>query len=454
MTAAPSPSPRASYNPFRPLVVHRNFRIFLAGQTLSLVGTWMQSIGEGWLALELSNRPLIVGLVAAAASFPVLVLSLYGGVVADRVDKLRLVKIAQSLLLVQASVLWWLTYTHRLTIPLLVGLALVNGIVSSFEIPARQSFIVELVGREDLVDAIALNSGGFNLARVIGPSIAAVVIGTLGIPWCFGLNALSYLAVLGGLFMIRLPKWERIISTLSPWEGMKEGFLFIRNTPVVFTLVQVVAINAIFALPFLAMMPVFARDVVRTGASGYGFLLACVGVGAFAGALALASLGRRIRRGPAVYHVDVRVWRLARRVLILTLGRARRDHPGRLGTSDAPHRLARQRSHASLRTRRAPRTRGLGLRLHLRRPRPHRRIHCRSHRGCARRSMGNRRRCGCCPRLRRLGLRSAPGAACGLTQRYERSFESHANDSGADHHPATKTPPHSIDPRIHSGTPT
>ena len=257
----------------------------------------MQSIGEGWLALELSNRPLIVGLVSAAASFPVLVLSLYGGVIADRVDKLRLVKIAQSLLLVQASVLWWLTITHRLTIPLLVGLALVNGIVSSFEIPARQSFIVELVGREDLVDAIALNSGGFNLARVIGPSIAAVVIGTLGIPWCFGLNALSYFAVLGGLFMIRLPKWVRVVPTQSPWEGMKEGFRYIRNTPVVFTLVQVVAVNAIFALPFLAMMPVFARDVVRTGASGYGFLLACVGVGAFAGALALASLGRRIRRG-------------------------------------------------------------------------------------------------------------------------------------------------------------
>ena len=162
-----------SVNPLRPLIAHRNFRIFWGGQTLSLVGTWMQTVAQGWLALELSNSAFVVGVVSAAQSFPVLVLSLYGGVVADRHDKLRLVRVAQSLLLLQAALLWWFTRSGHLTIGWLVVLATANGVVSAFEIPARQSFIVELVGRDDLVDAIALNSGGFNLARIVGPSIAA-----------------------------------------------------------------------------------------------------------------------------------------------------------------------------------------------------------------------------------------------------------------------------------------
>ncbi len=286
----------ARSNPFRPLV-HRNFRIFWSGQTLSLIGTWMQSVGEGWLALQLSNSALIVGVVAGASSLPVLILSLYGGVVADRNDKLKLVRIAQSLLLVQASVLWWFTASNHLTIHWLIILATANGIISAFEIPARQSFIVELVGREDLVDAISLNSAGFNLARVIGPSIAAIVIGTLGAKWCFALNSMSYLAVLAGLFMIRVPAWQRAAFTASPLQGMLEGFRYMRDTPLVNVLVRVVAIYAVFGMPFLAMMPVVARNVLHAGASGYGVLLTCVGIGALTGALSLAALGQKIARG-------------------------------------------------------------------------------------------------------------------------------------------------------------
>ena len=257
----------------------------------------MQTIAEGWLALQLSNSAFIVGVAAAASSFPILVLSLYGGVVADRNDKLKVVKIAQSLLLVQASVFFWMVVTHRLTIEWLIGLALVNGIISSFEIPARQSFIVELVGREDLVDAIALNSAGFNIARIVGPSIAAVVIGTLGLAWCFGLNALSYFAVLAGLFMIRVPAWERNANAGSSLEGLAEGFRYIRDNPLVFVLIRMVAVYAIFGLPFLAMMPVVARNVVHTGATGYGLLLASVGIGALFGAMTQAWLGQRYSRG-------------------------------------------------------------------------------------------------------------------------------------------------------------
>jgi MFS family permease len=257
----------------------------------------MQSVGEGWLALQLSNSALLVGVVAGASALPVLLLSLYGGVVADRNDKLMVVRIAQSLLLVQASVLWWFTASGHLTIHWLILLATINGTISAFEIPARQSFIVELVGREDLVDAIALNSAGFNLARVIGPSIAAIVIGTLGAKWCFALNSMSYLAVLAGLFMINVPAWQRVDTGISPVEGLFEGFRYMRDAPLIRVLVRVVGVTAVFGMPFLAMMPVVARNVVHSGAGGYGVLLACVGLGALAGALSLAALGQRIARG-------------------------------------------------------------------------------------------------------------------------------------------------------------
>lgn len=286
----------ARTNPFRPLI-HRNFRIFWGGQTLSLIGTWMQSVGEGWLALQLSNSALMVGIVAGASSLPILLLSLYGGVVADRHDKLKLVRIAQTLLLLEASTLWWFTASNHLTITWLILLATVNGTISAFEIPARQSFIVELVGREDLVDAIALNSAGFNLARVIGPSIAAIVIGTLGAKWCFALNSLSYLAVLAGLFMINVPAWQRVDTGTSPVEGLLEGFRYMRNAPLIRAIVRVLGVTAIFGMPFLAMMPVVARNVLHSGAGGYGTLLACVGLGALMGALSLAGLGQRIPRG-------------------------------------------------------------------------------------------------------------------------------------------------------------
>lgn len=307
-------------NPFRPLK-HRNFRIFWSGQTLSQMGTWMQSVGEGWLALQLSNSALLVGVVAGASSLPVLLLSLYGGVVADRNDKLRLVRIAQALLLVEASVLWWFTVSHHLTIHWLIVLATINGTISAFEIPARQSFIVELVGREDLVDAIALNSAGFNLARVIGPSIAAIVIGTLGAAWCFALNSMSYLAVLAGLFMIRVPKWQRVDTGISPVRGLIEGFQYMRETALVNVLVRVVGVAAIFGIAFIAMMPVVARDVLHSGASGYGILLACVGLGALIGALSLAGLGHVIPRGQLFiwstygFAVGLMIFAMTRRLL-------------------------------------------------------------------------------------------------------------------------------------------
>ncbi|MFN2636408.1 MAG: MFS transporter [Gemmatimonadaceae bacterium] len=299
MSSAPrlTPQARRSINPFRTLQLHRNFRLFWTGQTVSLIGTWMQQVGQGWLALELTNSAFLVGVVSAAGSFPVLLLSLYGGVIADRRSKLRIVIVCQSLLLVEAAALWWFTWTGRIGVEWLLVLTTLGGVISAFEIPARQALVVELVSREDLVEAIALNSGGFNLARIIGPSIAAIILAKFGLAWCFGINAISYFAVLGSLALIRLPRWTPVQNLVSPFEQLKHGLDYIRSSRSVSGLMGVIAIYSIFGFQYLTMMPVVARDVLHTGASGYGLLLTFVGIGALTGALSLAAVGGRMRRG-------------------------------------------------------------------------------------------------------------------------------------------------------------
>jgi MFS family permease len=286
----------SSFNPFQTLFRHRNFRLIWFGQTVSLIGTWMQSMAQGWLALELSNSAFLVGLVAASASLPVLLLSLHAGVLVDRTNKLRMVIIGQALLGVQAVAIWWFTWSGHMTIGWLLILAVASGVFNAFEIPARQSLIIELVGREDLPGAIALNSSGFNIARVVGPSIGAVVIASMGLSWCFGINALSYIAVLAGLFLITLPAWVPPERTASPLEGIREGMVYIRRTPAMWALMKIVTVYSIFGVPYLTMMPVVARDQLGLGAGGYGALLACVGIGGVAGALSLAAIGDRFDR--------------------------------------------------------------------------------------------------------------------------------------------------------------
>ena len=306
-TRAPTPASSAvltpaasaavpSLNPFQTLQRHRNFRIFWAGQTTSLIGTWMQTMAQGWLALELSNSPFIVGLVASAGSFPVLLFSLHAGVVADRTEKLRLVKLGQIAFGIQATLLWWFTWSKHITIGWLLALATANGVINAFEIPARQSFVVELVGRDDLPGAIALNSSGFNIARVVGPSIGGAIIAGLGLAWCFGINALSYIAVIGGLMMIKLPAWTPPEHLASPFEGIREGIRFMRDTPAIAALMRYVAVYSILGVPYLTLMPVVARDQLGLQAGGYGALLACVGVGGVSGALWLAAVGDRYDR--------------------------------------------------------------------------------------------------------------------------------------------------------------
>jgi len=290
-------TPARSFNPFRVLQVHRNFRIFWIGQTLSLIGSWMQSMAQGWLALELSNSALMVGVVASAGSLPILVFSLHAGVLVDRHDKLKIVKVCQTLLLVEATVLWWLTWSGHITIGWLIALAAINGAIGAVEIPARQAMQVDLVGRADLRDAIALNSSGFNLARIIGPTIAAVVIASAGLAWCFGVNAISYLAVLVGLMMIRLPAAERNTRESSPWFEIRQGIRYMTGTKEVAVLMTLVTAYSVLGVPYLTLMPVIARDMLGLTAAGYGTMLIMVGIGGLAGALFLAGPGQHMSRG-------------------------------------------------------------------------------------------------------------------------------------------------------------
>lgn len=286
-----------SFNPFRVLAVHRNFRLFWIGQTVSLVGSWMQAMAQGWLALELSNSALLVGAVASAGSLPVLLFSLHAGVLVDRYDKLKLVTFCQVLLLVEATVLWWMTWAGHITIEWLLALAAINGAIGAVEIPARQAMQVDLVGRDDLRDAIALNSSGFNLARIVGPSIAALVIASAGLAWCFGLNALSYLAVLIGLLLIRLPRTEPKPRVASPWQEIKQGIRYMTGTKEVAVLMSLVTAYSVLGVPYLTLMPVVARDLLGLNATGYGTMLIFVGIGGLSGALFLAGPGQRFPRG-------------------------------------------------------------------------------------------------------------------------------------------------------------
>lgn len=292
-------SATTSLNPFRTLVRYRNFRIFWTGQSISLIGSWMQQVAVGWLALELSNDAFIVGLVAAAGTLPVLLLSMPGGLVADRNDKLKVIRIAQTLMLCEATALWWLAWTGHLTIGWLIALASIGGTLAAFEIPARQALWVHLVDRQDLPKAIGLNSMSFNLARVLGPTVAAVIIAKLGIAWTFGINALSFVAVLIGLAMISIPPEVRDLdgARKSALEGILDAFRFVRATRPLPALMLVAMTFSVLGVPVITLLPVVARDLLGLGAEGYGALMASLGIGAMAGALAIAATGGGARRG-------------------------------------------------------------------------------------------------------------------------------------------------------------
>jgi MFS family permease len=257
----------------------------------------MQSTAQGWLVLELTDSPLKLGVVTAVASTPTFLFTLYAGAVADRSDKRRIILWANVVALFAAVALGVLTQTALVTYPMVLALAFVLGTAQAFEIPTRQSFFVELVGKEDLPNAIALNSMQFSGTRIVGPAIAGWMIGAAGTAACFFANGVSYVFVIASLLGMRLPPFRAPERREGTLENIREGLAYIRSVRAVRTLVWLIAAFSVLGFPYVMLMPVFARDVLHVGAKGLGALLAATGLGALVGGLALAALGRGVRRG-------------------------------------------------------------------------------------------------------------------------------------------------------------
>lgn len=287
---APGPSPFAALG-------HRNFRVFFAGYIVSLVGVWMHRVAQSWLVLDLTDSAFYVGLVEALGSLPVLLFALYAGAVADRISKRRLVIRTQAAAMIIAFALAAIVLTGAVRVWHVLLLAGLLGVATAFDIPARQSFFAELVGKRDLMNAIAMNSAAFNASRVIGPAVAGLVIAAVGVGICFLINAVSYVAVLVALLAMRLPPFHPPAVTASTWSRIRDGIRYVTTDRRTRVLMGNIAVLSLFGFPFAVLMPVMARDVLGGGAEAYGWMTAAVGVGAMSGALGLAAFGHKVPRG-------------------------------------------------------------------------------------------------------------------------------------------------------------
>ncbi len=288
-------APRASAAPPRRRALgalrHRNYRLFFGGQLVSMVGTWMQSIAQPWLVLQLTHSALLVGLVLAMQNLPMLLAGPFGGLVADRFPKRRVLQATQAAFMVPALFLFAITYWHVATYPLVLAGALVWGVIQVIDVPTRHAFAIEMVGREDLLNAIALNSSIWNTAAVVGPSVAGLLIALVGVPFCFLINGCSYVAVILGLGLMRnLPSLLPDRDRQRMFERIVEGARYVRCDPVVFSMLLVAGVFSLFAMNRLTLIPLFADQVLHTGAAGFGFLMGAQGLGAMTGALTLALL--------------------------------------------------------------------------------------------------------------------------------------------------------------------
>ena len=267
---------------------HRNFQLFFSGQLISLIGTWMQSVAQSWLVYRLTGSSVLLGTVAFAGQIPVLLLAPIGGTLADRHNRHRIVIATQISAMALASILAVLTLTGRIQVWHIAVMGALLGVVNAFDIPARQSFLVEMVGKEDLMNAIALNSSMFNGARVIGPAVAGILVAWIGEGWCFFANAVSYLAVIAGLMMMRLGPRRTPDRTVSALESIIEGFRYARRTGPIRALLLLVGLVSLVGMPYTVLMPVFADAILHGGAKGLGILMGATGLGALCGALTLA----------------------------------------------------------------------------------------------------------------------------------------------------------------------
>ena len=274
-------------------LAHRDFRLFWSGQLVSLVGTWMQSVGQAWLVLQLTDSPFRLGLVSTLQFLPILLFSLVTGAVADRLPKRRLILGTQAALALQALTLAALVFTGHVRYWHVAVLAFLYGCGNVLDMPARQSFVVELAGREDLVNAIALNSAAFNTARIVGPAAAGLLIARVGVAPAFLLNGLSFLVVIGALLAVRAEGRPRPRPPGTVLAEAGAGVRYALATPRVAMVLGLVFVVSLCVFNFNVFVPLFARDALGAGATEFGFLMSAVGFGAVTGALALATLGGR-----------------------------------------------------------------------------------------------------------------------------------------------------------------
>jgi MFS family permease len=296
---------------------YRNFQLFFAGQLISLIGTWMQTVAQSWLVYRLTGSSVLLGLVSFSSQIPVFIFSIAGGIAADRMSRRRVVIATQTASMLLALALAFLTLSHRIQIWHLFVLSALLGVVNSFDIPARQAFIMDMVGRGDLINAIALNSAMFNASRILGPAVAGILVASIGEGWCFFANAVSYIAVIAGLLLMNVTRHERTSSS-SPLEDVVEGFRFVLRNPPIHALLILLGIVSLAGTPFAVLMPIFADKILHGGPQALGWLMGVSGVGALAGALLLATrrdvrgLGRWVSISGAAFSVSLMAFGFSR----------------------------------------------------------------------------------------------------------------------------------------------
>ncbi len=269
---------------------YRNYRLFFGGQGISLVGTWMQNVAMGWLVYSLTGSALLLGVVGFCAQIPVFILSPLAGVLADRINRYKILIVTQNLAMLQAFTLAYLVLSGKIEVWHIIVLSTFLGLVNSFDIPARQSFVIELVEKkEDLGNAIALNSSMFNGARLLGPSMAGILISAVGEGTCFLLNGVSYLAVIAALLAMRVPAPKKPPPPEAVFKRLKEGFSYVYDFQPIRYMILLLALTSLTGMPYTVLMPVFVKEVLHGGPRMLGFLMAFSGVGALSAALALAS---------------------------------------------------------------------------------------------------------------------------------------------------------------------
>ncbi|MGB7546844.1 MAG: MFS transporter [Terracidiphilus sp.] len=275
---------------------HRNFRLFFGGQSISLIGTWMTRIATAWLVYRLTHSALLLGTVGFAGQIPTFLLAPLAGVLVDRIDRRKVLVVTQTLAMAQSLALAWLTLSHRITVAEILVLSAMQGIINAFDMPGRQSFMVKMVGdRADLSNAIAINSSMVNAARLIGPSLAGLLIAATSEGWCFLVDGVSYIAVIASLVMMRLPAASEQRATTTMLAQLREGWTYVSEFVPVRTILLLFALLSLMGWPFMVLMPIFAAQVLHGGPHTLGFLMGAVGVGSLVSALAMVA--RRSVRG-------------------------------------------------------------------------------------------------------------------------------------------------------------